>query len=106
MADPRSDLRLSPADQVLVNCAIMLVAGIGNRDADRKLALDCAAEAMVRCNRDHALISRLTTALAAMAEPTRNLRAEMDLSNTLADIGKLRLAGALDAMHATQGVPA
>ena len=66
----------------------------------------CRTEAMVRCNRDHALISRLTTALAAMAEPTRNLRAEMDLSNTLADIGKLRLAGALDAMHATQGVPA
>lgn len=101
--DPRPDMRLAPADQVLINCAILLVAGVGDREADRAMALACAAEAMGRGNPDHPFMAPLSAALQGMGGPKRNLQAEMALSSALADIGKLRLGGALDALRKTTG---
>ena len=113
MAEPQKpDLRLSPADQVLINAAIVLATPTVWHLPDRQLALDCVAEAMGRGNPDHPFMGPVIVALQAMqaraATKAKGYSARdlIDLGDALARLAKWRLGGALDALRATEGVVA
>ena len=81
-----ADLRFTPADQVLINAAGVLVAQRVYHQADIDLALDVAAEVMGKGNPDNPLMGPLINPMQRLidARPIRGWRPHQGHLLTLA----------------------
>lgn len=103
------DLRLSAADMVIINAALVYSIPVIEDQDMRKMALDCAAEAIGRGNPHNPYMAAILAPLRQLIDPrppsgpTTRQGVEIELSQALGRLCCWRLAKAQDALRGEQG---
>jgi hypothetical protein len=110
-----ADMRLSPADQVLINAAMCLVLPIVRPDPDDRMVREVIEEVIGKGNPDNPLMRPVIDALRVLIDaPSGDARlksaekfayqsAMWDLQRALHQVARWRMGAALDAHRAKHG---
>ena len=113
-----ADMRLTPADQVLINAALCLCLPIVRPDPDDRMVKEVIGEVIGKGNPDNPLMQPVIAALRILtdapsgaarlkgAEKFAYQSAMWDLQRALHQVARWRMGAALDAHRAKHGEPA